>query len=110
MQVSKVVQSRIVTVEVDSIVEIVGGRCERLLPSDWEQAAFRWPHPMHDWRESRAIAINVEITGRTFQVRSGGNYWVKARVEWVGDGEPSTFSEAWLRVEPWNLPRVEEAA
>ena len=58
---------------------------------------FRWPNPVREWRTSRAIAVNVQVTGRTIQYRWGGRF-VRVKIEWVGDCEPSTFSGGWMAV------------
>lgn len=97
-KVSKIIENRVITLS-------VGDRIEALLSSEWDQAGFRFPNPIHEWREIHAIALNIEITGRTFQWRNG-RHMVKLRLEWVGDGEPSTYSEGWLLVDsihayPW---------
>ena len=106
MAVSKVIENRTVTCDVGSVVEHDTGRTERLLPSEWDKAQFRWPNPVPGWETKHAIACNVEITGRTFQYR-GGTYYVRIRMIWVGDGEPDTDCPGWLKVDPWACPRVE---
>lgn len=40
-------------------------------------------------------AVRVEITGRAVS-RWAGGYWLRGRVEFCGDGEPSTFAPCWL--------------
>lgn len=77
---------------------------DALLPGDepcgsWAGCEFRWPSPVFGWREKHAIACNVTITGRAL-TRWGGDLWVRVKVEWVGDGEPSTETRGWLLV-PW---------
>lgn len=100
--VTKQIEKRVVTMHVGSVVELsASGRCEALLPSDWDRAAFRYPNPIMGWEEKHAIACNIEISGRTFQRRSGGTYWVKVRITWVGDGELNTYGDGWLKVDPW---------
>lgn len=45
------------------------------------------------------LAINVKTTGRKIHHVGIGNSYVpriRAEIEWVGDGEPSDFSGAWL--------------
>jgi hypothetical protein len=105
--VTKQVEERLVTIDTNTPIEHGGsGRVERLYKcTDWDKAMFRWPNPIHEWRESRAIACNIEITGRTFQRRKG-DYWVKIRITWVGDGEPDQYSDGWAMVNPWNCPTV----
>ena len=41
------------------------------------------------------LAVRVEATGR--RVHSwGGQYWLRGRVEFCGDGEPSAFAPCWI--------------
>lgn len=107
---SKIIEGRIVTVGVGSRVALESGRVEELMPCDWDQASFRYPNPIQEWREKHAIACNVQITGRTFQVKHGVISAVKVRIEWVGDDEPNTYTEGWLLTDVWSLPYAEEAA
>jgi hypothetical protein len=99
--IEKAIEGRRVLVEVGSVIENAAGRTEKLLPSDWDRAQFRFPNPIPGWEVSRAIACNVDITGRTFQERGRGNWFVKVRLIWVGDGDPDTVTEGWLAVNPW---------
>lgn len=72
---------------------------EQLFPcTDWDMAEYRYPNPIPEWREKHATACNVKHTGRTIQ-RHSGAYWIKGEVEWVGDGEPSTFCCCWILVD-----------
>lgn len=108
MPATKTIENRIVSVEVGSVIRLDNTNklsVERLLPCDWDQAEFRWPNPIEQWREIHAIAIKVVITGRSF-VRHGGEYWAKVQIEWVGDGESSTFTSGWLLCDVWNLPHA----
>jgi hypothetical protein len=103
----KIVENWIVNVTRGSVVQIDGGRCEPLFAcTDWDQAEFRWPNPIHEWREKHAIACNIEITGRTFQYRRS-NWCVRVRIIWVGDGEPNTSCTGWLLISPWDCERVD---
>lgn len=93
-----------VEVKVGSVIELDGGRVERLLAGDdfvdsgFAGCDFRYPNPVACWSlPKHAIAINVEITGRTSQHRKGAR-WVRVKIEWVGDCEPSTYSGGWLLV------------
>jgi hypothetical protein len=109
----KVIDNRIVTVEAGSVVELGDSRIGRkLLPcTDWDKAMFRWPNPIPEWEVSHAIAVDFQITGRTF-VRRHGSYYVKLKTIWVGDGEPNTYGDGWLLVgnEPWTtLPYADES-
>lgn len=67
---------------------------QRLQPSDWEMASFRLPTSRNFGITS--LATNVVVTGRTWQRREG-DYWVRVKIEFVGDGEPSTFSKGWMK-------------
>jgi hypothetical protein len=71
------------------------GLCgSRLEVSDWDQAEFRLPSLSYP---DYSIAVNVRITGRTFQRRPYSDMrWVKVEIEFVGDGEPSTFTAGWV--------------
>lgn len=70
---------------------------ERLLPSDWEAAEFRFPCWALHAEKVKGVACNIAITGRTFKVVQGQR-WVRCKVEFVGDGEPSTFVGGWVLV------------
>ena len=41
------------------------------------------------------VAVNVKITGKPHWIRHD-RYRSRCKIEFVGDGEPSTFSGAWL--------------
>ena len=43
----------------------------------------------------KEIAVNIEITGRT-RIRRSGGWYVRAKVTFVGDGEPSTHTGGWV--------------
>jgi hypothetical protein len=69
---------------------------EALFPcTDWDAAGFRYPNPIPSWRKDRAIACNVTVTGKVPSLYNGG-WWLRGRIEWVGDGEPSTFGKCWI--------------
>lgn len=87
------------TPQVGSFVRLDGRTFgENLLPcDDWDKAEFRWPNPIREWRESRAIAINVEVTGRVIQWKDGGG-WLRVKVTFVGDGEPDQIVRGYMRV------------
>jgi len=42
-----------------------------------------------------SLAVNVVVTGRTWQRRQG-DYYVRVEIEFVGDGEPSVFAGGWM--------------
>ena len=77
---------------------------ELLMPGDpepvgdgWPGCDFRFPNPIFEWREKHAIACNVHVTGRTLQLRDSCSF-VRVKVEWVGDCEPSTYCGGWMKV------------
>jgi hypothetical protein len=105
MAVEKIIEGRRVRIDVGTPVENEAGRCEKLLPcNDWDRAEFRFPQPI---AEFPPIALNVEITGRTFQSRPGGGYQVRVRMVWRGDGEPDQECKGWAIVSPWDCERVD---
>jgi hypothetical protein len=58
----------------------------------WSAEPEYWlPHNRYGWRP----AVRIVATGRK-PVRWGGEYWLRARLEYCRDGEPSEFSAAWL--------------
>ena len=89
---------------VGSALELDSGRVELLLEGDdvtcpgWDGCDFRYPNPVLGWEKKHAIACNVHVTGRKIR-RRNGSQWVRVRIEWVGDCEPSTFSGGWLLVD-----------
>lgn len=93
-----IIENRLVTVSVGDYVKLDSGRAEWLKPCEWDGASFRYPG-------LRDVAVNVSITGRTFQYRQGF-YYVRVRIEFVGDGEPSSFCGGWLEVNPFVLPEA----
>lgn len=92
-----------VEVNVGSVIELDSGRVEQLLAGDdyvdsgFAGCDFRYPNPVLGWETKHAIAVNVEITGRTSQYRKGAR-WARVRIEWVGDCEASTFSGGWVLI------------
>lgn len=44
----------------------------------------------------KSVAIEVTITGRTVRTHGGAGY-LKARITFVGDGEPNTYAAGWVR-------------
>ena len=91
--------------KIGSLVELDNGRTDRLYPGDdfcdssFAGCDFRFPNPVREWHFDHAIACNVSVTGRTVQFRHGSETWVRAKIEFVGDGEPSEFIGGWLKVE-----------
>ncbi len=66
----------------------------KLIESDWEAAEFRMPSNRFD---GVAYPVNIRITGRTAQRRSG-SWMVRIEIEFVKDGEPNTFGGGWMEV------------
>lgn len=90
--------------QVGQIVEIdtwPANSSEPLLPSDWDKADFRLGTGL---KSIPSVAVNVKITGRTAQFTRAG-YRVRIQIEWVGDCEPSTFSQGWLYIPFLNWKR-----
>lgn len=67
------------------------GGSAHLNPPVFDGAAFSVFGP----NTGNTISMNVEITGRTLQHRNGGN-WIRARIEFVNDGEPNTECGGWV--------------
>ena len=44
----------------------------------------------------KEVAVNVEITGRTI-IRRQGDWYVRLRITFVGDGQPNTHTGGWVR-------------
>ena len=42
------------------------------------------------------LAINLKISGRKSFSLDYGRYKTRVAIEWVGDGEPSEFSNGWI--------------
>jgi hypothetical protein len=70
-----------------------GSTCGTLLceADDYSDSSF----PGCKFRSDRGIAMNVKVTGRTFQTFHGVRA-VRVEVEFVGDGEPSEFVHGWM--------------
>ena len=92
-----------VEVKVGSVIELDNGIVEQILEGDsyvdsgFAGCDFRFPNPITGWETKHSIAINVTITGRTTQYRKSAR-WVRVRIEFVGDCEPSTFTSGWLLI------------
>ena len=69
-----------------------------ILCDDWDQADLRWEDPAFGFE--RGVACNVTITGKTI-ISEQGAQWLRAKLEWVKDGEPSEFEPVLVRVD-WN--------
>lgn len=68
----------------------------RLAPSDWSQADYRLP--VNSGGSIYSLAVNVRVSGRTLR-KIHGSYYVRVVIEFVGDGEPSTYTGGWMLVE-----------
>ena len=68
----------------------------KLEAPDWyeEMAQFLMPSNRYD---GIAYPVNIRITGRTAQRRSG-TWMVRIEIEFVKDGEPNTFGGGWMEV------------
>ena len=59
-------------------------------------APFRLPSMKYD---RIAYAVRIDVTGRTLQRRPyNGTDWVKVQITFVGDGEPDTVGNGWMKV------------
>lgn len=54
---------------------------------------FRLPSSRY---EGYQLAVNVKVTGLPHDTGMWGRYKSRCRIEFVGDGEPSTFSGGWI--------------
>jgi hypothetical protein len=83
-------------------LESWGPIAQRLEPIDPRDAAETgWSaapeYRLHALQTGARLAVRVVVTGRK-PVRWSGGYWCRGRVEFCGDGEPSTFAPCWLLV------------
>ncbi len=53
-------------------------------------------YPILPGRPIKSVAIDVSVTGRTAQYL-GGASWLRAKITFVGDGEPNTYAKGWVR-------------
>ena len=76
-----------------------GAYCVGLEPIHPLDAAAEGWSAAPQWRmKSPAVvpwAVRVEATGRTVR-RWNGAYWVRGKIEFCGDGQPSHFSRGWI--------------
>ena len=42
------------------------------------------------------LAVNIKVTGHRTYITDLGRVKVRCRIEFVGDGSPSTFAHGWL--------------
>lgn len=94
---------KVFTVQVGSEIYVDGWEPAPMLlqASEWDGAQFYLP-TFSGLRGGpiKTIACNVTITGRTPQTPfgKGGADCVRVKIEFVGDGEPSTFVSGWMRI------------
>lgn len=97
------IQERKVAPKLDSVVRPDGWAwAGRLVRSDWDRADFYLT--TNSGGPIKELAVRITITGRTIQRREG-DYWVRVRIEFVGDGEPSSFTKGWMR-SGWNCQEI----
>lgn len=65
---------------------------------DWDEADFRYPNPITEWRESHAIACKIKITGRKERFFQGAA-WMRIEITWIGDCEPDTITRGFVMIE-----------
>lgn len=61
-----------------------------LQTSEWDGSQFRIDSARYT---DVSLSVNVKVTGRTLQKGR-----VRVQIEFVGDGEPSTFHSGWMKV------------
>jgi hypothetical protein len=95
---SKTIDNARYTVQPGTVIKLDNG-CEREIGrADWLEGVEGWDHIKHAWPTVIGpVAIIVDITGRTIQYKPG-RMLLRVRVEFVGDGEPSTFASGWAYV------------
>lgn len=86
------------TLQVGSYIEPEGwflGNCVE--SSEWDKAEFF----LSTYSTTpKRLAVNLVVTGCDFQYRPHSDArWVKVQIEFVGDGEPSTFISGWWMIE-----------
>ena len=70
------------------------GEC--LKPSSWDKAKFYLPTG-YDFG-IKEIATNIYISGRKF-IHKDGNIYVRVQIEFVGDGEPNTYTYGVMKLD-----------
>lgn len=83
------------------VVEPDGRICVRLHPgdkfSDSSYPGCQFRVPVENGGPIKSLAVNIKVTGRGWKWRPGTDQsWVRCRIEYVGDGEPSTYASGWL--------------
>ncbi len=81
------------TAKVGSYIEIddrASGGVALDVCDDWAPADYRIRGVL-----GTHVAVNVYVTGRTIQTKSGSDM-IRIAVEFVGDDEPSSFAKGWL--------------
>lgn len=53
--------------------------------------------PLNSGGPIKQVAANIVVTGRTVQ-RKAGMYMVRVRIEFVGDGQPSTYASGYMQL------------
>lgn len=98
----KVIENRLVDINVGDVLKLDCGVYKTLKESKWERGQFSYDDPVFD---DRFIHVNLEISGRTFQSKDG-DYWVRVKITWVNDGEPDTNGYGWVKVNPWQCELI----
>lgn len=44
------------------------------------------------------LCVDIIVTGKRPQRRTGGSYWVRCRIVSVHDGEPDTSFSGWIKI------------
>lgn len=64
--------------------------------SPWPGCSFYLPSAQY---ENVGSAVIIKVTGRTIRYFKEGP-WIRVRIEWVGDGEPSNFDGGFMYIGP----------
>ena len=64
--------------------------------SSFPGCQYRIPAGFDGVEHRYQLAVNISISGRKSHQLDYGRYKTRVKIEWVGDGEPSTFSRGWV--------------
>ena len=87
--------------EIGDYVDLDNDRCgENLLagddPVDESHSGSQFRFPLNNSGPIKSVAVNVTVTGRRHYWVGNGRSRSRVKVEFVGDGEPSTFLGGWV--------------
>lgn len=79
------------------------GECLR--SSSWDKARFYLPTGYNFG--IKEIATNIYISGRKF-IHNDGNVYIRVQIEFVGDGEPNTYTYGLMKLNDLKMEYVGE--